>query len=188
VRSADAEATVKTGEAEARVIAARFQAEARGLREKFEAMSAMSADTRAHEEFRMQLENAHIQTLKAIEAQTGIAREQAEVLGTALANARIDIVGGQGDYFERFVNALAVGKGIDGAIAKSNTPQIGLKDHLAGERDMVGDVRDIVGALGNSAGELQNLSVAALLTKVLRDGDDTQKAALGTLLDGLRKA
>lgn len=188
VRSADAEATVKTGEAEARVIAARFQAEARGLREKFEAMSAMSADTRAHEEFRMQLENAHIQTLKAIEAQTGIAREQAEVLGTALANARIDIVGGQGDYFERFVNALAVGKGIDGAIAKSNTLQIGLKDHLAGERDMVGDVRDIVGALGNSAGELQNLSVAALLTKVLRDGDDTQKAALGTLLDGLRKA
>jgi len=188
VRAADAEATIKMGRAEADVIAARFQAEAKGLAEKFEAMKAMGPETRAHEEFRMRLENAHVETLKGIEAQSGIAKEQAEVLGTALANAKIDIVGGQGDYFERFVNALAVGKGIDGAIAKSNTLQIALKDHLTGERDLIGDVRDIVGALGGSAGELQNLSVSALLARVMRDGDEQQKAALRTLLDGFRKA
>lgn len=187
VRSADAAATVAAGQADAQVIEARFQAEAKGLREKFEAMKAMSPDTRAHEEFRMRLENAQEVTLKAIEAQTSIAREQAEVLSTALGNARIDIVGGEGDYFERFVNALAVGKGIDGAIAKSNTLQVALKDHLSGERDMVGDLRDIVGALGGASGELQNLSVAALLTKVMQDGDDGQKAALKSLLGGLRK-
>jgi uncharacterized membrane protein YqiK len=188
VRTADAEATIKMGRAEADVIAARFQAEAKGLAEKFEAMKAMDPETRAHEEFRMRLENAHVETLKGIDAQTGIAREQAEVLGTALANAKIDIVGGQGDYFERFVNALAVGKGIDGAIAKSGTLQVGLKDHLSGERDMVGDLRDLVGALGGSAGELQNLSVAALLTRVMRDGTEQQKAALNSLLEGLRKS
>lgn len=187
VRSADADATVKAGRAEAEVIAARFEAEAKGLAEKFEAMKAMSADTRAHEEFRMRLENAHIETLKGIEAQSGIAREQADVLGTALANAKIDIVGGQGDYFERFVNALAVGKGIDGAIAKSGTLQVAFKDHLAGERDFIGDLRELVGALGGSAGELQNLSVATLLDKVRRNGDHDQQAALRTLLDGLDK-
>ncbi|MEW5788821.1 MAG: hypothetical protein AB1899_13305 [Pseudomonadota bacterium] len=187
VRTADAEATIKIGRAEADVIAARFQAEAKGLAEKFAAMKAMDPETRAHEEFRMRLENAHVETLKGIEAQSGIAREQAEVLGTALANAKIDIVGGQGDYFERFVNALAVGKGIDGAIAKSGTLQVALKDHLSGERDMVGDLRDIVGALGSSAGELQNLSVAALMGRVMRDGNEQQKAALGTLLEGFRK-
>ncbi|MCZ4306048.1 hypothetical protein O4G98_15040 [Zoogloeaceae bacterium G21618-S1] len=187
VRTADAEATVLTGQADAKVIEARFEAEAKGLREKFDAMSAMTADTRAHEEFRMQLENAHIETLKAIDAQTGIAREQAEVLGTALANAKIDIVGGQGDYFDRFVNALSIGKGLDGAIAKSNTLQVALKDHLSGERDMIGDVRDVVGALGGASGELQNLSVAALLTRVLRDGDEQQKDALKSLLDTFRK-
>jgi hypothetical protein len=91
-------------------------------------------------------------------------------------------VGGQGDYFDSFVKALSVGKGIDGVISRSNTLQIGLKEHLSGERDMVGDVRDLIGALGSSAGELQNLSVAALLAKVARDGNDTQKAALQTLL------
>ncbi len=187
VRVADADATVKTGLAEAQVIEARFQAEAKGLREKFEAMAAMSPDTRAHEEFRMQLGNAHIETLKTIDAQAGIAREQAEVLGTALGNAKIDIVGGQGDYFERFVNALAVGKGIDGAIAKSNTLQVALKDHLTGERDLVGDLQGLVGALGSSAGEMQNLGVTALLAKIARDGDETQKNALRTLLDSYRK-
>ncbi len=187
VRTANADATVKAGQADAQVIEARFQAEAKGLREKFEAMSAMSQDTREHEEFRMRLERAHIETLKAIEAQTNIAKEQAEVLGTALSNAKIDIVGGEGDYFDSFVRALSVGKGIDGAIGKSRTLQVGLKDHLTGERDMVADLQGLVGALGGAAGELQNLSVASLLTKIQRDGTDGQKAALQSLLEGFRK-
>ncbi|MDR2624732.1 MAG: hypothetical protein LBC37_00175, partial [Zoogloeaceae bacterium] len=142
---------------------------------------------RAHEEFRMKLERAHTETLKAIEAQTGIAREQAEVLGTALAKANIDIVGGEGDYFERFVNALAVGKGIDGAISKSNTFKVGLRDHLTGERDLVEDVKGVLGALGDASGSVQNLSVAALLNKINSEGSEAQKAAVKTLLEGFGK-
>ncbi|TDM08852.1 MAG: hypothetical protein C4K60_05635 [Ideonella sp. MAG2] len=188
VRMADADAVVKAGQAEAATIEARFHAEAKGLREKFEAMSAMSSDTRAHEEFRMQLEMAHVETVKGIDAQTSIAREQAEVLGTALGNAKIDIVGGEGDYFDRFVGALAVGKGIDGVVGKSKTLQVAFKDQLAGERDVVPDLQVLLGALGGSAGEIQNLSVAALLSKVMREGDDSQKAALQTLLQGLKKS
>lgn len=184
VRSADAEATIQVGLADAKVIEARFAAEANGLREKFAAMSSMTDSTRAHEEFRMRLDKSHVETLKAIDAQTGIARDQAEVLGQALGNARIDIVGGEGDYFERFVNALAVGKGIDGAIHKSETLQIALKEHMNGDRDFVGDLRDIVGALGQSSGELQNLSVTALMAKVMRDGSAEQKSALNTLVTG----
>jgi uncharacterized membrane protein YqiK len=187
VRVAGADALVKTGDAEAHAVEAKFQAEARGLREKFDAMQAMNDQTREHEEYRMRLEQAHVETLKGIEAQTAIAKDQAEVLGTALANAKIDIVGGQGDYFDQFVRALSLGKGIDGVISKSNTLQVALKDHLAGERDLVGDVRDLVGALGSSAGELQNLTVAGLLAKVMREGDDGQKSALQNLLQSLRK-
>lgn len=188
VRLADADAVVKAGQADAATIEARFQAEAKGLREKFEAMSAMSGETRAHEEFRMQLEKAHVETVKGIDAQTSIAREQAEVLGAAMANAKIDIVGGQGDYFDRFVGALAVGKGIDGVVNKSKTLQVAFKDQLAGERDVVPDLQNLLGALGSSSGELQNLTVAGLLTKVMRDGNDSQKAALQTLLQGMGKS
>ncbi len=182
VKAADANATATHGDAEAHVIQARYEAESKGLAQKFEAMSAMSADTRAHEEFRMQLEMGNQQIIKGIDAQTHIAKDQAEVLGKALQNAKIDIVGGEGDYFERFVNALSLGKGIDATIDKSKTLQIGLKDHLSGERDMVNDIRGMIGALGGSSGELQNLTVAALLAKVAREGTAQQQSALHGLL------
>ena len=173
---------MKQGEAEARKIEMVFGAEAKGLREKFESMKAMSPETRQHEEYRMALERGHAETMKGIDAQAGIAREQAEVLGKAMSNAKIDIVGGEGDYFDRFVKALSIGRGIDAVVNRSQTLQIGLKDHLSGERDMVGDLKGLIGALGNSSGEWQNLSVAALVQKIARDGSAAQKAALTTLM------
>ena len=176
VRAAGADATIKAGEADAQTVQARFSAEAKGLREKFEAMKVMSPETRDHEEFRMRLEMLHVETLKGIDAQIAIAKEQADVLGTALANAKIEMVGGDGAYFDRFVNALAVGKGIDGAIAKSDTLKIALKDHLSGERNMVDDLGRLVGALGNSSDEIKDLTVASLLSKLKRDGKGGLKA------------
>lgn len=187
VRSAEADAIVKQGHADAEAVEAKFQAEARGLRDKFNAMKEMSPETRAHEELRLRLNNDHVETLKMIDAQSSIAREQAELLGKTLGNAKIDIVGGEGDYFERFVNALAVGKGIDGAIAKSNTLQIALKDHLSGDRDMVDDFKQVVGALGSSSGEIGNLSVAAFLSRVMKEGTDEQKQSLHSLMNGFRQ-
>lgn len=182
VKTADAAATATHGDAEAQVIQARFEAESKGLALKFEAMSAMSQETRAHEEFRMQLEIANQQINKGIDAQTLIAKDQAEVLGKALQNAKIDIVGGEGDYFDRFVKALSIGKGIDATVEKSRTLQVGLRDHLSGERDMVGDLQGLIGALGNSSGELQNLTVSALLARISTDGTAQQQQALQNLL------
>jgi len=187
VRTADAEALAKVGDAEAHNIDVKFSAEARGLREKFEAMKAMSQETREHEEYRMRLERAHLETLKHIEAQQIIAKEQAEVLAVALKNAKIDIVGGQGDYFDSFVRALSVGKGIDAAVNKSDTLQVAFKEQLAGERDIVQDAKELLGAAGQSAGELQNLSVSALIAKVMQSGTDSQKQALQQLVQGLGK-
>lgn len=187
VRTVDAEALAKLGDAEAHNIDVKFNAEARGLKEKFEAMKAMSPETREHEEYRMRLERAHLETLKQIEAQQHIAKEQAEVLGVALKNARIDIVGGQGDYFDSFVRALSVGKGIDAAVNKSDTLQVAFKDQLSGERDVVEDVKQILGAAGGSASELQNLSVSALIARVMQTGSDSQKQALQQLAQSFRK-
>lgn len=187
VRTVDAEALAKQGDAEAHNIDVKFNAEARGLKEKFEAMKAMSTETREHEEYRMRLERAHLETLKQIEAQQHIAKEQAEVLGVALKNARIDIVGGQGDYFDSFVRALSVGKGIDAAVNKSDTLQVAFKEQLAGERDVVEDLKGVLGAAGQSAGELQNLSVSALIARVMQSGTDSQKQALQQLAQSFRK-
>ncbi|MGR8935127.1 MAG: hypothetical protein ACU837_12160 [Gammaproteobacteria bacterium] len=126
VKIAEAEAIAKHGEAEAKAILERLQAESQGLAEKFSAMQGMSAEVRAHEEFRMQLDNAHAENLKAIAANTEIAAKQAEVFAQALKQANIDIVGGDGQFLDSFVKSLSVGKAIDGAIGKSDVLQNGL--------------------------------------------------------------
>ena len=109
--------------AEAQAIEERYAAEARGLKEKFAALSTMDDKVREHEEFRMGLDMAHVENMQAIEGNIGIAEIQAKVLAEALKEANIDIVGGNGDFLEKFMSSLSVGKAVDGAIGKSDILQ-----------------------------------------------------------------
>ncbi|WP_420589320.1 hypothetical protein [Bacterioplanoides sp.] len=119
--SAEAQATKEVGLAEADVTREQFKAEAEGLVEKFDAMGSMSEQARDHEEFRMSLETALKEAMASIEAGKDIARDNAEVLSTALQKARIDIVGGEGHFFDTFAKSLSLGKAIDGVAQKSST-------------------------------------------------------------------
>ncbi len=119
--SAEATAQKEIGLAGANVTREQFKAEADGLVEKFQAMDSMSDDARAHEEFRMSLETALKEALASIEAGKDIAKENAEVLATALEKANIDIVGGEDHFFNNFAKALSIGKAIDGLADKSST-------------------------------------------------------------------
>ena len=98
-----------------------FKAEADGLVEKFDAMNSMSDDARSHEEYRMGLETALKEALASIEAGKEIAKENAEVLATALEKAKIDIVGGEDHFFNNFAKSLSIGKAVDGLADKSST-------------------------------------------------------------------
>lgn len=117
----EARAAKEIGMAKAEVTREHFKAEADGLTEKFEAMGKMSEDAREHEEFRMALETALKEALASIEAGKDIAKENAEVLATALQKAKIDIVGGEDHFFNNFAKSLSIGKAIDGLADKSGT-------------------------------------------------------------------
>lgn len=121
--TSEAKATSETGLAEAEVIREKFKAEADGLVDKFEAMNSMSSDAREHEEFRMGLETALKEALATLDAGKEIAKENAEVLATALQKAKIDIVGGEEHFFNNFAKSLSIGKAIDGLAEKSGTIQ-----------------------------------------------------------------
>jgi uncharacterized membrane protein YqiK len=117
--AAEAKVVKDVGFSQAEVLREKYRSEAEGLTEKFAALGAMSDQARAHEEFRMQLEKGFEQAMAAIGANKEIAREQAEVLSTALAKANIDIVGGEGAFFDSFAKALSVGKAVEGVAGKS---------------------------------------------------------------------
>lgn len=117
--SAEANATKDVGLAKADVIREKFKAEAEGLVDKFEAMDSMSEKARDHEEFRMSLETAFKEAIASIDAGKEVARENADVLAHALKSANIDIVGGEGHFFDTFAKSLSLGKAVDGFSTKS---------------------------------------------------------------------
>jgi len=121
--NAKAMATREVGAAEASIMLQKYEAEAEGLGKKFSALDSLSDGARAHEEFRMQLEKSFEQAMAGIAANKEIAREQADVLAAALSKAKVDIVGGSGEFFESFAKALSVGKAIEGVAGKSPVVQ-----------------------------------------------------------------
>ncbi len=137
--TAQAKVTKDRGLSEAEVLREKYRSEAEGLTEKFTALGSLSDQARAHEEFRMQLEKSFEQAIASIAANKDIAREQAEVLSAALSKANIDIVGGEGAFFDSFAKALSVGKAVEGFAGKSPVVQEVLQKLLSlGGKDVPG--------------------------------------------------
>jgi uncharacterized membrane protein YqiK len=159
IKVAEAEAIKKRGQAEAEVIQLQYAAEAKGLQEKFEALGTMNEEVRGHEEFRMALDLAHKENMTAIEANTEIADKQAHILAEALKEANIDIVGGNGDFLEKFMSSLAVGKAVDGAIGKSDVLQAAVSKVMklgTGQSFDIANVTKMIKNLARNKGETQN--------------------------------
>ncbi len=71
--------------------------------------------------FRLRLEQSKVIALESIRAKKDVAGVQAEVLRAAFEHAKINIVGGDGQFFERFMRAVTVGQSIDSAVDQSDT-------------------------------------------------------------------
>lgn len=125
-----ADANLKQGKAEAAILAEKLFAEAEGLTKKFLAIDALTDNARSHEEYRMALDTSLKQALASIEAGKEVSKENAEVVATALRNADIDMVGGDGGMFDSLIKAISLGKSIEGLTDKSPVVQELLQKYL----------------------------------------------------------
>ena len=162
-----AQVTAKVAEADA--IEKRMVAEARGIAEKAQAMRALEGTPREHEEFRLKLENDRQIMLEQIKARVALAEQQAKVMAEAMGKADIKIVGGDGQFFERFVRAMSLGQAVDTIYEGS------------------GVVRQVVGEklLGQNGKGAETLS--ALLGNLMIKADDSTKNKLKALLEQARQ-
>ncbi len=119
VIGAKAAALQKQGETEASVAQLKFKAEADGITKKAEAMKLFHEAGRQHEEFKLRLNVEKDVALAEIGIRKDVAESQAKVLGEALSNAKVDIVGGETQFFDRIVNAITAGKAVDRAVDSS---------------------------------------------------------------------
>jgi uncharacterized membrane protein YqiK len=116
---AEASGEEQKGLASAKVTREKLVAEAAGIAEKATSMKALDEASRIHEEFRLRLDKEKTIELETIHAKTSVAAAQAQILAQAFSNAKFNIVGGDGAFFERFVKAVSVGQAIDGAVEAS---------------------------------------------------------------------
>jgi len=121
VREADAAAIEKQGLVEAKVTREKLVAEAAGLAQKAESMKLLDSAGRGHEEFRLRLDKEKSVELEKIRARKEVVAAQAQILAQAMGNARINIVGGDGQFLERFMSAISMGQSVDGALEQSET-------------------------------------------------------------------
>lgn len=175
------------GLAEAESIRVKLKGEAEGLTEKAEAMKALDGASREHEEYRLRLEMEKEVALAHVDAHRQVAEVQAGVLSTGLQSAKIDIVGGESMFFDRIVNAVGMGKSIDGLIDNSETGQKLLGDYLSGDSSFTEDLKDVLTRPAASSADVRNLTLAAFLNQLASKSEGDKQVKLEQLSEVIER-
>ncbi|MFD4012597.1 flotillin family protein [Streptomyces albidoflavus] len=181
---ARAEGTTAQASADAAAVGEKLKAEAAGLTEKAAAMAALDEASRGHEEYRLRLAAEKEIRLAGLQAQKEVAEAQATVLATGLEGADINIVGGESVFFDRIVDSVSFGKGLDAFVTNSATAQRLGADWLDGTSSFTGDLTSVLSSV--TSGGLRDLSASALMGRLAKEGIPADRA--GELLDRAREA
>ena len=179
VLTAKAAAIKQQGTAEAEVLQLKASAEAKGITEKAEAMKLFHDAGREHEEFKLRLAKERDVDLAEIRGRVDMSTSQAQVVSEALKHAKIDIVGGETEFFDRIVGAVTVGKATDRLIANSTTLS-DVKDTFfnSDPEHFHTQLQGFIDRFGLTSEDLKNLTISAALTQMLNLSDDTRTKGL----------
>ncbi|MHC4645899.1 MAG: flotillin family protein [Planctomycetota bacterium] len=186
----DAKATAleKQGTVEAKVMELKYHAEADGIRDKAEAMKIFDSVGKEHEEFKLQLNKDKDIELAEISIRKDIAAEQAKIVGEALKSAKIDIIGGENKFFERLVNSITTGKSVDRMVDNSEVLTDLRRTLITDEGEKTKDqIRKFVGQFGLTSEDIKNLTISALVMKMIAKSDKENKGVLNSLLKTVKE-
>jgi flotillin len=177
--AAEAEGTKDKELAIATGIEAKGVAEAKAIHQKAEAMKLYHEAGRSHEEFKLRLAKERDVDLAAIHVQKDIAQANSTIVGEALKHAHIDIVGGENDFFEKIVKAVGTGKAVDRMVGNSETLSDIKNTFFNGDPEhFKTSLRQWIKDFGISSEDLKNLTVSALLGKLIASTNDGALQAL----------
>lgn len=178
VLQAKANAIQEQGLAEAKVLKEKYAAEAQGIHDKANAMKELDAVGKLHEEFKLRLEKEKQIEIAAIQAQQAISSSQATVVGEALKAAKIDIVGGDSQFFNQITAAVQGGKAIDRFVHNSSVATDVKNTFFSGNPEQFKTaLGNLLEQLHIDATSIKDLSIAALMAKLI--SDDTSGSSLG---------
>ncbi len=165
---AKAEASQKQGTVDAEVTQLKLAAEADGITKKAQAMKLLEDAGREHEEFKLTLEKDKAIALAEIHIQKDIAAAQAGVLGEAMKSAKIEIVGGETQFFDKITNAIGNSRAIDRLVEGSRTLTDVKETFFNGDPDYFkAQLSTLVDQFGLTAEDTKNLTLSALFAKLI---------------------
>jgi len=174
-------AAVGMGEAE--VMRAKGGADAEAIRQKADAMKLFGEAGQDHEEFKLELEKDKAIELAQIDVQRQIAEQQAIIIGEALRSAKIDIVGGESQFFDRITNAITTGKSIDRAVENSQVLSDVKETFFNGDPEYFkAQISTWIEDFGIATEDVKNLSVSALLGKLVGSAKGEERGKIIGLL------
>ncbi len=187
VLQAKAEAEEKMGLAEAKIVEEKGIADAKGVEAKAKAMKQLDGVGKEHEEFKLRLEKETRIELARIDIQKEIAAAQATVLAQALKSAKIDIMGGEQEFFDRLSNAVTTGKFVDKLVNGSENIQdlkLSLLGNGNGNPSLSKSLAALISQFNISSEDVKNLSISALIMRMMQQTkDEGQKTMLTQVLD-----
>ena len=183
---AKAVAIEKVGTAEASVMQQKYGAEANGIEDKAERHEAIrqrrQASTRSSSCGLNKDKDIEIAAIQRAGRQ--IAEAQSNIVGEALKSARIDIVGGETTFFDKIVDSIKGGKAVDRFVHNSETLTDVKNTFFNGNPEYFKQkLQGFIDQFGMSFEDVKDLSVSALIGKMLLEADDESKADLNRLLD-----
>lgn len=189
VIEAKAAANQKQGEAEANVLHQKMSAEAKGIDEKAAAMKKLDGVGKEHEEFRLRLDKEKAVELASIHVNKDIAEAQASIIREGLKTAKVEIIGGESTFFDRMIHSIGTGRSIERTVQNSKTLENIRDTFFNGDGEKFAhEIRKLTSTFGLKSEDLKNLSISALLLKLMKQtkSDDT-KAHLSELLEMARR-
>lgn len=165
---AKAEASQKQGSADAEVTQLKLAAEADGITKKAQAMKLLENAGREHEEFKLRLEKEKAIELAQINIQKDIAAAQANVLGEAMKSAKIEIIGGESQFFDKITTAIGNARAIDRMVEGSRTLTDVKETFFTGDPDYFkSQLKNIIDQFGLTSEDTKNLTLSALFSKLI---------------------
>lgn len=185
VMLATADATQKQGTAEAEVERLKFEAEADGIEKKAGAMKLFEEAGQGHEEFKLELDKEKQVELAEINVQRDIAEAQAEVLGEAMKAAKIEIIGGEGKFFDQIAGAISSGKSADRVLEHSEALTDVKETFFNGDPEFFkAQLREFASQFGVTSEQVKDLSIGAALARLAADADGELRSKLISFLGG----
>jgi hypothetical protein len=178
-----ADAMEKRGLIEAEVNRQKLDAEADGITKKAEAMKLLESAGKDHEEFKLRLEKEKTVELAEINIQASIAAAQAGVLGEAMKSAKIEIIGGEAQFFDRIANAVSAGRAVDRAVGNSRVLSDVKETFFNGDPEFFkAQLREWAGQFGITSEDVKNYTVSGILGKLLLDASGDTRSKIISLL------